>query len=402
MLASRRLTPLILGWFALLYVVLAFRTDEALMALMELVRGTPLLLALLALVPLNAAARLVGEARSHLLWHRMVRGDGGEVPAGFVDEEVVLPEGDGFAAAEEWLRGAGYRVTTAPGLLAARRGISAFPARILFLLSVFSLFTGIILSFAARTTVRDALVEGEPLPPVVAAGGSVTGVSLRERPEGIVFARTLSIGVAGADGSERTFGLYPPGRLGGLFVYPRYLGVAPRIRFAAPDFRPGIDTYAILMIHPPGREDSLAIPGTPYRLVFRLAEGTGGDPYVDGSFNFVVRVEKGRDAVAELAVPSGGSVERDGYLLAVPGVKRMVAADFIRDQGVPLVWGALLLAAASAFYRLFCRLFVPRREIVMRREGGWVRACSRAEGGDRRHAGLFHETLDRLSRERMG
>lgn len=396
---SRRVPPLVLAGFALLYVGLAFTTDETLVALMGLVRRTPLLLALLALVPLNIAARLAVEAREFLLRWRAMRGEA--MPeAGLFAEEVAIAGERAGDDADRWLRSAGYRMVHAPGRLAASRGVCLFPSRVLFLVGAVALFTGIILSLSGRETARGALIEGEPLPSFVAGGGTVGTIQLRELEHGVILARDLAIEATRGDGSATEFGLYPPGRAGGWFVYPRFLGVAPFVRFSAPDF-PGIDTFAILMIYPPGREDALEIPGTPYRLVFRLADTPAGiDPYVGGAFTFLVRVEKGGGSVAELTVPAGSAAHRDGFIVAIPEVKRMVATDFIRDNGVILIWCSFICFAAALLWFLPVRLFLPRREILVITGDGMLRTFSRAEGRTRSHAGVYHGLLDGLEEGR--
>ena len=400
LVASRRVTPLILAGFALLYVGLAFSTNEALVGLMGLVKGSTLLRLLLALVPLNIVARLAVETRDYLQ-RRRVMGGASLAEGGLFYEEITVEGGTLGEEAEQWLRLAGYRTARTGGRVAARRGVSLFPARLLFLLGAAALFTGIILSLSGRETVRDALIEGEPFPPFVAAGGAVGQIVLREQSNGVIFARNLTIGATRDDGSATAFGLYPPGRAGGWFVYPRFLGVAPFVRFSAPDFS-GIDTFAILMIYPPGREDALEIPGSPYRLHFSLAETPGTDTYANGKFIFMVRVEKGGAAVADLTVPAGSAAHRDGFIVAVPEVKRMVATDFIRDRGVTLIWLSFVCFTAALLWSLPVRILAPRREILAVAGNDDVRTYSRAEGRGRTHAGVYHGFLDLLEEERRG
>jgi hypothetical protein len=78
----------------------------------------------------------------------------------------------------------------------------------------------------------------------------------------------------------------------------------------------------------------------------------------------------------------------------------MVAADFIQDYGVPLIWLAVLLFVVALLLYLPVRFGNPRREILLQRSDGGIQAFSRAEGRSRQHAGVFHETLDQLAGDR--
>lgn len=396
-ITARLLPPYILGFFVLLYIGIAFQSDEALVATMALMKRTPLLFVLLALVPLNLLARLLIETRCFIRRRKAMLGTTASSTEELFDEQVKIP-GDTIAAeVQRWLQSAGYRTVAVDGKLAAWRGVSSFPARFLFMLGSVALFAGVILSLSGRETVTEALISGEPLPPLVHGAGTVQKIELREQPQGVVLARDLSVSVTRADGSLRQFGMYPPGRIGNWFVYPRFLGLAPLIRFSAPDLLPGIESYSILMIHPAGKEDALVIPNSPYRLVFSLADTDGTDPYVTGMFTFLVRVEKMGSPSIVLTVPAGDQVNQDGYQLAIPEVKRMVHADFVSDTGVPLIWCSCILFAISLVSYLPIRLFNPRRDILFCVNSGEMLACSRAEGRLRRHSGVFHESVDILA-----
>jgi hypothetical protein len=74
----------------------------------------------------------------------------------------------------------------------------------------------------------------------------------------------------------------------------------------------------------------------------------------------------------------------------------MVITDFVSDYGVFLIWAASILLAIALSVWLPLRLLFPRREMLFRSEADIVRAFSRAEGGERKHAGAFHEALDLL------
>ena len=66
----------------MIYIGIAFFTEDALIALMELTRQSVFLVALLALLPLNSAGRIVIETRRFLLRQRTVSGDLADVPPG--------------------------------------------------------------------------------------------------------------------------------------------------------------------------------------------------------------------------------------------------------------------------------------------------------------------------------
>jgi hypothetical protein len=78
----------------------------------------------------------------------------------------------------------------------------------------------------------------------------------------------------------------------------------------------------------------------------------------------------------------------------------MVLTDFIQDYGVSLIWGAFLCFLAAGCFWVPIRLFLPRREMLFVPTPDAIHAYSRAEGGRRRHGGLFHEALDFLEARR--
>lgn len=406
LIASRRVTPVILVLFLALYIAVASFTDEALITLISLTRGSFFLSFLLALLPVNLLARLFQETGLFIRRSRALRGVPQRECARLFDEEVTLAAPSGYDEVAAFLGGGGYRTAAQGETLGAWRGIAGFPARFLFLLGAFALFLGILLSITTRFVGREMLIEGEPLPPALGVAGRVNKITLTELDRGILLARDLSIDVVvekGEGTAGRTFGLYPPGLLHGYFLYPRYLGLAPMLRFTAPDLKPDFESFAILMIYPPGREDSAEIPGTPYRITFRLLPAPSGkDPYATGDFHFHCKLLRGDTVLWEQTVPLGGSFARDGYLLAVPEVKRMVSTDFVRDPGVPLIWLAALLLTFSLLLYIPVRVLNPRREILFVREGDRIRGYARSEGKTRRHLGVFHKALDMLNRREGG
>ena len=74
--------------------------------------------------------------------------------------------------------------------------------------------------------------------------------------------------------------------------------------------------------------------------------------------------------------------------------------DYIGDNGVLLIAIAAVLFTIAGSVWFTVRLFFPRREMLFRSERDVIRASSRAEGRERKHAGLFHEVLDFLEAKR--
>lgn len=390
--ASRAVPPAVIGGFSLLYVGIAFGSNEPLTTLMALTRGSVVLLVLLALIPLNSAARICRETGRFLARKKAGAGSGGLELTGLFDEEVRLPEGVCFSGEAERLATLGYATRRTENSLAAWRGIGLFPARLLFLLGSLCLFSGILLSLTTRVTHREAVVQGEPLP---GSGDLVRRIVLKEEP-GLFLERSLDIEVALEQGGTRHFGLYPPSRHRGFFLYPRYLGIAPLVRFTAPDLPGGFERFVILSVYPPGKEDSAQIPGSPYRIFFQIAPEPGPDPFISGRMTLQFRLLKGDEPVFSGSAPIGGEAGRDGYRLAFPEFSRVVITDFVQDPGVLPIWSAgMLLALAFAFW-LPVRLWFPRQEMLFLKVPGGGAACSFAEGGRRAHAGRYHELLDLL------
>ena len=72
--SSRAMPPLVIGFFFLLYIGIAFFTDETLITLMAFTRRSFILAALLALIPLNSALRILLETARHLKMRRALTG----------------------------------------------------------------------------------------------------------------------------------------------------------------------------------------------------------------------------------------------------------------------------------------------------------------------------------------
>jgi hypothetical protein len=401
-LSSRATSPLIVGFFLLLYIGIAFGTDDALMALMEFTRTTVLLTILFALLPLNSLGRIVTETGRYLKRRRALAGDGADVPPGLFDEIVELSASPYLPELQDRLGAEGYKTRRMDSALTAWRGVSVFPARIIYLAGTFCLFTGILISLTTRVSYRSAIIEGEPLSTPSGKGGIVERIFLG-KSSGLILAKDLNIEVAPRDPGEgkQIFGVYPPARYKGLFVYPRYLGIGLAIRFSAPDLPSAYAKHSILAIYPPGKEADVEIPDTPYRIVLSLAEpDDGSDPYMTGRMVFMFKLLKEKEVLFTGSAPGGGEFVHDGYRLAFPDSRRLVITDFIRDFGVLLIWIAAILLVVAGSIWLTVRVFFPRGEMLFRAEPDVIYTCSHAEGRERRHAGVFHEALDLLGARR--
>jgi hypothetical protein len=123
--------------------------------------------------------------------------------------------------------------------------------------------------------------------------------------------------------------------------------------------------------------------------------GDGSDPFVTGRMTFRFKLLKGKDVLFTGNVPGGSEFARDGYRLAFPDFRRMVITDFIQDYGVLFIWAAMILLGVALIFWLPVRLLFPRREMLFIKQGtDMIRACSRAEGKERVHGGVFNEVLD--------
>ena len=397
------MSPLVIGFFLLIYIGIAFVTDETLIALMEFTRRSVFLAVLLVLLPLSSLFRLLKELGSYLKRRRVMAGSESAAVQNLFDETVELssPLPLPFAELQSRLAAGGYHTRHSGNTLSAWRGISIFPARMLYLAGAFCLFAGILISLTTRSSHRVTLIEGEPIP-ASAGGGRVDRISLEES-SGLILARNLAMEVTPSNSAEgkRVFGLYPPALYKGEFVYPRYLGIGLLTFFSAPDLPAGYQKHCILNIHPPGKEDSIEVPGTPYRIVFSLAKpDDGSDPYVTGRMTFLFKLLKGKDVMVKGRAPGGGEFVKDGYRFAFPDSRRLVITDFIRDYGVFLLWTSGLFFLVAGCIWLPVRLFFPRCEMLFRADPDAIHAFYRSEKAASRHAGVFHESLDILEAKR--
>jgi hypothetical protein len=399
--SSRAVPPVVLGLFFLFYIGIAFFTDETLITLMALTRKNLILAALLALIPLNCALRFVREMVMFLKMRRVMSGKTKEGLAEMFDEVVEISASGAVSDLEKRLKAVGYRTRRAENVLAAWRGFSSFPVRLLFLAGTFCLFTGILITTTSRNSVRQMVVEGEPFPAPEGSSGMVERITLA-KSSSPVLNRTLTMEVApaGSRSGKRTFGIYPPARYDGAFVYPRFLGFALYLQLTVPDMPTGYEAHSFLNVYPPGKEDNVVIPESPYRIVFSVPEPVSGSDryisYMSRDISFYFKLLKGKDVLFAGTVPGGGEFVRDGYRLVLPDVRRLVVTDFIEDNGVLFIWWAALFFAAATALWLPIRAIFPRREMLFSFDQGVATVCSLAEGGAREHAGVFHEMLDMI------
>jgi hypothetical protein len=403
-LASHALPPVVIGVFLLLYLGIAFNDDDALMSLIGIAGSNVMLISLFALIPINRVACLVEEFRRLLARRQLLRGKKGAVQESLFDETVKIKgAGSGFSAVERRLSNSGYHTVAGEDSLVAWRGMNTFPARALFLAASAFLFSGILISLSGRVTYRGTVIEGERLPASGGEGGVVERIVLA-KSMGRFLAKSLTIEVAPSErgGSKRIFGLYPPALDNGAFVYPRYLGVGLFFRFSAPDMPGGYQTHSILSIYPPGKEASEELPGSPYRIIFSLAPSDdGSDPYMTGRMSFLFKLLKGKEVVLTGKAPAGGEFSQGGYSLSFPDARRLIITDFIHDSGVYLIWTAMMLFIVAGCIWGPVKIFFPRREMLFLKGPEGCQAWSRAEGGRRMHAGVFHEALDALEPARQ-
>lgn len=398
LLSHRLLPPAVYALFLMLYVAVAFFIDDALIMLVQLVDHNPLALGLLVLVAINALIRLALDLRN---W-QLSRMDAADLSVGICGRyggSIVVA---GCLDADETARiltSEGYRVTVGEGFVSARRGVSLLIPRLLWRLTVFLLFVGVALSLSSRSSQRIPVIEGEPLQVPGAPPRTVERITLEETPGHWFLQRRLAITLLSPDGERDVCGIYPPGRLGASFLYPRYLALAPLLSVSVPVS--GVtEGYQLIMLYPPGREDEVVLAGD-YRLklVIPPREG-GGDPFVSGRFDLHVRLLKGGQLLSEGDIPFGGRFEANGYSVALLGARRYVVTDFVRDYGVFCIWTAFAALFASMILYLPLRWIWPRRLMLFAADGeGGVRAWSRSEGRTRRHEALYHDLLDRICRD---
>ena len=393
-ISSRALAPLVIGFFFLLYVGIGFFSDETLTILISLTSRNLFLAGVLGLVPLNLACRVAVELAGYLKRRRALAGACATVEPALYDEGVEISAAPALGELAGRLGAAGYRTRSTGGQLSAWRGVSLSAARVLFLAATFCTFAGILVSLTSRTVSRQSVVEGNPFPSPSGDGGAVERIIFKES-RGSILAKDLEIDVAPRGGGIEKLGVYPPTLINGAFAYPRYLGIALSYRFSAPDLPGPYQNSDVFPIYPPGKEAGMAIPGSPYKITLSLQKPQdASDPYMTGQLVILFKLLKGSELLFEGSIPKGGEFVRDGIRLGIQDARRMVVTDFVVDYGVLLIWGAGFLFLLALMLWLPVRLFFPRREMLFHSGPDSVQAWSHAEGGRRKHAGVFHEALD--------
>lgn len=390
-LVSPRLLPLLIACGITGYGAMAAVSTEPLTGLLALVRHSLALQLLLWFLPLSQAARMLYLLRYWQARRRALHG-GTQLPAG-LDTTVVTLAGALPAEAADRLTRAGYRVLSSASGITAWRGVSSVPFRALGCLALALVSSGLIVSITGREVRRVPLVAGEPLPSFLATPGVVKGVDLQETPEGTIFARRLTVRISQSDGAERDIWMFPPSRIGGWWYYPRYLGLAPLFSFTASDPPVSLEDYHLLTLYPPGVEDTAVIPGTPYRVVVRLAENEVV-PATAGSLH--LRVKGGDELLGSGTIAVGGALDFRGGRLRMLDIRAMVTVDFVRDAGLPCIWLGMVLGVVALTGWELVRICWPHRELQVISDATGVTGLSRAEGRTQRHDELFHGLLDQV------
>jgi len=398
LLISPRLPAAVLAVFFLIYCVAAFGAEEPLLVLMKLTRENLPLLLVLALLPLNAALRLLSGLRSMGSRLRVMRGGGrGEIPGGIFAEEVTIGAGADLGLVKERLAGEGFAVRGDASSLAAWRGVPFIP---LHRLGALLIFSGILLSLAWRQSIKLPAIEGEPLAWPAGGGALVEKIGLQES-DGAILSRTLAIHLRDAGGGRTVCGIYPPARYAGAYVYPRYLGIAPFLRFKAPGMEREMESYFLISIYPPGKEDFAVIPGTPYRIGLSIAPPLPEeDPFISGRMELAVRILKGDELLQAGTVPLGGRLAGKGSELSFLGLRRYVATDLVMDHGFLPVWGGVACYLLAVFICLPLRIFLPRVEMILVSRDGMTHTAFRSEEFGTKRGGLYHELLDSIEKGR--
>lgn len=402
LLSHRLLLPVVCGLFLLLYIGIAFFTDEALVTLVQLIGHNPLALGLLALVATNQGVLMVIDIRNSRSAGKFASGQLSSGVDGICQVSITVTGRLDASEATRILRAEGYRVTMGEGFVAARRGLSLLCPRLLWRFSVCLLFAGVGLSLSLRQSERLPVIEGELLELPGTAPRSVERIELEDAPKHWFLQRKLAITMAAPGGGRDNYGIYPPGLFGSRFLYPRYLAVAPELRIAEPGI--GVsEGFQLIMLYPPGREDTVTLSGD-YRLKLAIPPREGmTDPFVSGRFDLLVKVLKGDQLLFEGSVPFGGRFEAGGFAVELLDSRRYVVTDFVRDYGVPFIWMACLAALLAVTIYLPIRLFGPYRFMVfaVAADSAQVVAGCNSEGGRRKNEALFYDLLDNICRNRL-
>jgi hypothetical protein len=400
-IAHRLLIPVVLALFLLVYIGIAFFTDEALAVMLPVVGRNPIALGLLALSALNALCLMVEELKHYCDVRRFAPGQPPAVDDSSCRESLAVSGRMDVVDTVRILTAEGYRVSVEEGTVVARCGMRLLVPRLLWRLALALLFSGVLLSLTTRRSLRLPVIEGEVLQAAGMAPRSVERINFEDAPGSWFLQHRLAIVVSGVDGQKKSYGIYPPGRIDGCFVYPRYLAIAPLLRISAPGPGGESEGYRLIMLYPPGREDEIALEGG-YRLKLVILQREGmPDPVAAGRFDLHVKVFRGDLLLGEGELPFGSRIEAGGLSVALLGARRFVVTDLVRDNGVLCIWGACIAALLSVVIYLPVRVLWPRREMAFSNIGqGEMRAYCFAEGSRRRHESLFLDLMDKICRNR--
>jgi len=189
-LSSRALPPVVIGFFLVVYIGIAFFSNETLTVLMAITRRNFFLATVLALLPLNSACRILVEADRYLKRRQALADAASALQPALYDETVELSAPADLDSLAGRLGATGYRTRRSGYLLAAWRGVSLSPARIVFLAGTFCLFAGILVSLTSRTVYRQSVIEGEAFPTPSGNGGIVEQIFFGES-SGPILAKEL-------------------------------------------------------------------------------------------------------------------------------------------------------------------------------------------------------------------
>lgn len=167
------------------------------------------------------------------------------------------------------------------------------------------------------------------------------------------------------DSSSRSkdIGAFPPARIGSTYFHILNFGLAPGVRLLERG-RVKDEGYIPLKILMPGSSDYFEIPNYPYRFVFSIEpERTFQKGRITASeFNvrkplYKVKVFEGERVIAEEVSKKG--ISFDGFALEFLQPTTWVQLEAVKDPGVPLVLGGIIIAfggVPAAVLAALCRL----------------------------------------------
>lgn len=339
--------------------------------------------------------------------------------------DLPLPPEEAARRLVEEARRAGFEeVRAAPCLWEGGRGRVGFAGSLAFHVGLLLVLAGVVASALTRLTGEILLTEGfeTPLRPesMLTLSGSgrlpdlsgctllmtdlVADISAQGTPVDV--SALLAVRRGGEVLVERLVRVNGAFRWGGLQLTLHRVGWAPAIVAADPTGSRGVDGVAVLQLSPPGREDSVPLPGGGELRVALYPDfaTTGGRPAsrsprpVNPVIDFSWRDREGRET-ARGRVGLGGRTEVDGYAVAFPALSRWGGFVVARDHGLPL----FVLGSLVGSLGILLRLAFPDQSLRLAWEpaGGGTRVHLLA--GTRFFPALHEEQVERLvSRLRSG